>query len=468
MNEAGRQRKVYLEDIPLQEALQRLFAALERVGGLDLLPGEQIPIQEGTGRVTARPIWAEISSPHYHASAMDGVAVRAEDTNLASESSPIQLKIGEQAQWIDTGEPLPTEYNAVIMIEYVQPVEEGIIEIISPVAPWQHIRPMGENIVASELVLPENHILRPLDLGAIGASGITHIEVRHRPRVAIIPTGSELVQPGESLKPGNIIEFNSLMLAGLVEEWGGAVTRFDPLPDDPERLKTAIKQALAEHDMVVLNAGSSAGSEDYTASAIADLGEVLVHGIAIRPGHPVVLGIVGSKSVIGIPGYPVSAVLTLELLVKPLIHHRLGVASPQRPKIEAVMTRKVLSPMGEDEFLRVKLGKVGNKVVATPLQRGAGMIMSLVRADGLMCIPRFSEGVHEGEKVWIELQRPPEDVENTIVIIGSHDLTLDVMANHLHKQHPELSLSSSNVGSLGGLLALKRPPMLEVWVGSLP
>jgi putative molybdopterin biosynthesis protein len=456
MNEAGRQRKVYLEDIPLQEALQRLFSALEKVGGLDLLPEEQIPIQEGTSRITARPIWAEISSPHYHASAMDGVAVRAEDTNLASESSPIQLKIGEQAQWIDTGEPLPTEYNAVIMVEHVQPVEEGIIEIISPVAPWQHVRPMGENIVASELVLPENHILRPLDLGAIGASGITHIEVRHRPRVAIIPTGSELVQPGESLKPGNIIEFNSLMLAGLVEEWGGAVTRFDPLPDDPERLKTAIKQALAEHDMVVVNAGSSAGSEDYTASAIADLGEVLVHGIAIRPGHPVVLGIVGSKSVIGIPGYPVSAVLTLELLVKPLIHHRLGVASPQRPKIEAVMTRKVLSPMGEDEFLRVKLGKVGNKVVATPLQRGAGMIMSLVRADGLMCIPRFSEGVHEGEKVWIELQRPPEDVENTIVIIGSHDLTLDVMANHLHKQHPELSLSSSNVGSLGGLLALKR------------
>jgi len=451
-----KQRDFYLEDIPLEQALDKFFTALEKAGSLGLSPVEQIPVEDGLGRVTAQPIWAKISSPHYHASAMDGAAVRSEDTIGASETSPIRLKLGEQAQWMDTGEPLPGGYNAVIMIEHIQSVDEKVIEILSPVAPWQHVRSIGEDIVASELLLPQNHSLRPVDLGAVAAAGMTHLEVRCQPKVAIIPTGSELVPPGNDLKPGDIIEFNSLMLAGLIQEWGGAPTRFPISADEPEQLKVAIRQALAEHDIVVINAGSSAGSEDYTTPLIAELGEVLVHGVAIRPGHPVVLGIVDAKPVIGIPGYPVSAALTLELFVKPLVYRSLGLATPKRPRVEANMTRKVFSPMGEDEFLRVKVGRVGEKLVATPLQRGAGVIMSLVRADGLVRIPRGSEGVHEGEIVAVELLHPLEEVESTIVVIGSHDLALDVLANHLHKQYPQMSLSSSNLGSLGGLLALKR------------
>jgi len=449
-------RHFYLEDIPLEEALSKFSSALEEIGSLDLLPGERVRVEESLNRVTAQPIWAEISSPHYHAAAMDVVAIRAEDTHGASETSPIRLRIGEQAQWIDTGEPLPSGFNAVVMIEHVQPVEEGVIEIMSPVAPRQHVRLMGEDIIASELLLTEGHTLKPTDLGAIAQAGITHVEVRRRPRVAIIPTGSELVPPGESLKPGKIIESNSLMLAGLIKEWGGEATRFAPLPDDYEQLKNAIRQALVEHDIVVVNAGASAGRQDYTASLIAELGEVVVDGVAIRPGHPVILGIVEGKPVVGIPGYPVSAMLTLELFVKPLVHSLLGIAPPQRTTIEAVMTRKVFSLMGQDEFLRVKVGKVGNKLVATPLQRGAGITMSLVRADGLVRIPRGWEGLQEGQKVQVELLSSLEEIENAIVVIGSHDLALDVLANYLHRQYPQRSLSSSNVGSLGGLLALKR------------
>jgi len=451
-----KERHFYLEDIPLEEALAKFFAALEKAGSLSLLSTEQIPVEEGSGRVTAQPIRAKISSPHYHAAAMDGVAVRAEDTYGASETSPVQLRIGKQAQWIDTGEPLPTSYNAVVMIEHIQQVEEGVIAIMSPVAPWQHVRPMGENIIVSELVLPQNYLLRPADTGAIAAAGVAYIEVYRRPKVAIIPTGSELVPPGEIPKPGEIIESNSMMLAALVKEWGGMATRLSILSDDYEKLKATIYQALAEYDIVVINAGASAGSRDYTTLAIADLGKVIVHGVAIRPGHPVVLGIVKGKPVIGIPGYPVSSALTLELFVKPLIHRLLGIASPQRPRIEAVMTQKVFSPMGEEEFLRVKIGKVDDKIVATPLQRGAGIIMSLVRADGIVRIPRFSEGLHEGQKVWVELWRSLEEIENTIVITGSHDLVLDILANYLRRQHPQRSLSSSNVGSFEGLLALKR------------
>lgn len=451
-----RKRRYYLEDLPLDEAYARFSGALEQASVLVPTASESVLLDQALGRVTAAPVWARRSSPHYHAAAMDGVAVRAEDTVGATETSPVRLRHETQFHWVDTGDPIPPGFNAVVMAEVVHEADAATIELQSPVAPWQHVRPLGEDIVATELVLPENHRLRPVDLGAIAACGITQVEVRRRPRVAIIPTGSELVQPGAPLKPGDVVEYNSLTLGAMVQEWGGAPTRFPPTPDDFDRLRGVVEQALAGHDVVIVNAGSSAGSEDFTAPVVESLGRVLVHGVAIRPGHPVVLGVAAGKPVVGIPGYPVSAILTCELFVKPLVERMLGAAQPKRPVLRATMTRKVLSPMGEDEYLRVKLGKVGERTVATPLQRGAGVIMSLVRADGLVRIPRFSEGVHAGSAVDVELLRSPEEVERTIVAIGSHDLALDVLASHLRRHDASLTLSSSNVGSMGGLLALKR------------
>jgi putative molybdopterin biosynthesis protein len=453
-------RRYYLEDIALDEAYRRLEQALAEHGGLQPLPGERVPVAEALGRVTAEPVWAAISSPHYHAAAMDGVAVRAADTHGATETNPKRLKLGTQGIWVDTGDPLPPPFDAVIMAEHVQPVGEDEIEIRAPVAPWQHVRPLGEDIVQTELVLPENHLLRPVDLGAVAAAGHAWLVVRRRPRVAIIPTGTELV-PVEAvatrgLKPGEIIEFNSLMLAAQVREWGGEASRLPIVPDRRELLRDVLQQALHEHDIVVINAGSSAGTEDYTAPVIAELGKVHVHGVAIRPGHPVIIGIVQGKPVLGLPGYPVSAVLTAELFLRPLVYRLLGLVPPERPKLTATLTRKVLSPMGEDEFLRVSVGRVGERVVATPLTRGAGVIMSLVRADGLVRIPRFSEGEHAGAQVTVELLSPPEEIERTIVAIGSHDIALDLLASHLKRRAPGMRLSSANVGSLGGLAALKR------------
>lgn len=448
-------RKVYLEDIPLDEASRRFEAALAAADGLGPIGPERVPVAEALGRVTAAPVWASISSPHYHGAAMDGAAVRAENALGASEASPVRLRLGAQAFWVDTGDPLPPDTNAVIMLEHIQSFGEQI-EIMAPVAPWQHVRSMGEDIVATELVLPEGKMLGPVDLGAAAACGCTHVEVRRRPRVAIMPTGTELVEPGPDVKPGQIIEFNSLMLASQISEWGGAPCRLPVTPDDYPLLKQRIETALGEHDVVVVNAGSSAGSEDFTARIVAELGDLLVHGVAVRPGHPVILGVARGKPILGIPGYPVSAVLTSELFVRPLLFRLLGSAPPERPRMQATITRKVLSPMGEDEYLRVKLGKVGNRVTATPLQRGAGVIMSLVRADGITLIPRFSEGLHAGTEITVELLRGPEEIERTIVAIGSHDLTLDLLSSELSKRHRGLTLSSSNVGSLGGLIALQR------------
>ena len=449
-------RRIYLEDIPLDEAMGRLLNALERRGGLQPLPAEFIPIEHSLGRVTAQPIWAKVSSPNYHAAAMDGVAVKARDTDGASKTTPLRLKLGTQAHWVDTGALMPADCDAVVMVEDVQPIGLEGIEIRAAVSPWQHVRPLGEDIVVGELLLPENHTIRPQDMGAMAAAGRTEVPVRCRPKVAIIPTGSELLPLGSAPAPGMIVEFNSVMLAGLIEEWGASPERFAIVPDDLEMIRAGVTKALESCHIVMVNAGSSAGSKDYTSIVVEDLGELLVHGIAIRPGHPVILGIAQGRPVIGIPGYPVSAILTTELLVKPLVYRLLGKVQLAPAKIQATITRKILSPIGQEEFVRVTLGRVGESIVATPLSRGAGVIMSLVRADGMLRIPRLSEGVDSGTSVDVELRRPIEEVENTIIAIGSHDLALDLIATLLRKYYPQYRLSSANVGSLGGLMALKR------------
>ncbi len=452
-------RNIYLHDIALDEAIAAWHALLTTQNLLQPLPSEIIPLTEARGRVTAAPVWARISAPHYHAAAMDGYAVHADATRGATETSPKQLIVGQQAFAVDTGDPLPVNTNAVIMIEHVQLLQEGDetrIEFLESSPPWRYVRPMGEDMVATELVLPANHKLRPQDLGAIAGCGHAVVEVYRQPRVAILPTGTELVQPEAVLKPGDIIEYNSLMLGAQAEEAGALVTRLPIIADEYAAIRDQVAAALVDHDLVAINAGSSAGSEDYTSRIVAELGQLCVHGIAMRPGHPVILGAAKGKALVGIPGYPVSAALAFDLLVKPLLYRWQGILPPQRPTVQATLTRKTLSPMGEDEFLRVTVGRVGTKVVTTPLAGGAGVISSLVKADGILKIPRFSEGHHAGETVTVELLCEPRKIDNTIMVIGSHDMTLDLLADFLRRQQPEQTLSSAHVGSLSGLLALQR------------
>lgn len=449
-------RRYYLSDVPLERAVRDFESALREAGGLAPTRSETLPLEQALGRITSEPVWARISSPHYDSAAMDGVAVRAADTVGATETSPIRLQVGPEASWVDTGDPIPDGFDAVIMVEVIHEVDDETIEIRDPVPPYHHVRPLGEDIVATELLLPSGHRIGPADLGACASAGLSEIDVRQSPQVAVLPTGDELVSAGSELKPGEIIESNGLMLAAMVREWGGEAALLPPVADDPEALGSAIRRAAQKADVIVINAGSSAGDEDYTAEVVSKLGRLVVHGVAVRPGHPVVLGVVEGKPVLGIPGYPVSAAVTSKLFVRPLIAQMLGTAPHRRDSVSATMTRKVLSPMGEDEFLRVSLGRVAGRLVATPLQRGAGVIMSLVRADGLALIPRFSEGVDEGAEVEVELLRPLKQIEGTIVAIGSHDLTLDLLADRLRRSYPAYSLSSSNVGSLGGLMALRR------------
>ena len=449
-------QKKYLDNQPLSEAIAKYSAALTAAGIGGALPGQNIPVASSLGRVTSEAVIAKVSSPFYHSAAMDGYAVRFVETFGASETRPLRLAVPGQAVAVDTGDPMPDGFNAVIMIEDVEKLPELEIEILKPATPWQHVRLVGEDIVATELIIPENHVIRPADMAAMIASGHTSVMVRRKPVVSIIPTGTELVEPGAALKKGDIIDFNSTMLAAMAEEAGADPIRRTIVRDDEGLLRASILDAVAVSDLVVINAGSSAGREDFTSDVIASLGEVIVHGVAIKPGKPVILGIIKNKPVVGIPGYPVSAALTFNLFVIPLIAAMRGLPAPAAEKASARLSRPVASALGQEEFIRVKLGSVAGSMIATPVTRGAGALMSLVRADGFIRVPAASEGIASGQEVPVELLRPGREIKTTIVCIGSHDNALDVLGNFLKKKHPELSLSSAHVGSMGGLLALKR------------
>ncbi|MBN1536228.1 MAG: molybdopterin biosynthesis protein [Anaerolineales bacterium] len=468
---------MYLKDIPLQEAQNRLREACSQADLWGLLGSVELPLDETVnGRVLAEPVWAKISSPHYHAAAMDGFAVQAHETEKASPSTPLILEIGRQAIYVDTGDMLPDGMDAVIPIEQVESLDRGgqisvdirrpkEIRVRAAVPPWSHVRPMGEDMVATQLVLPAGQILRPVDLGAIAASGNTSVIVARKPRIAIIPTGSELIPIGAPVTAGSIIEYNSLVLAGQVNQWGGEAMRFPIVADDLEKIKQVVANTAKEADLILLNAGSSAGSEDYSAQVVESLGRLLVHGVAVRPGHPVIIGMVTVNGettgvnprqipIIGVPGYPVSAALTGEIFVRPLIERWLGLQLPPSPVIKATLTRKVTSPAGDDDYMRVAVGKVGQRIVAAPLSKGAGVITSLVRADGFVIIPKGTQGLSAGREVEVQPYRPIAEFGQTIFAIGSHDLTLDLLAQYLAGK--QRRFISANVGSLGGLLALKR------------
>jgi molybdenum cofactor synthesis domain-containing protein len=451
-------RQVYLAMKSVEEA-REIFLA--RFG--DMKAGvEEIPAEESLGRVTAEPIFARISTPTYHSAAMDGIAVRAEATYGTTERNPKILAVGEEAVWINTGQAIPEGFNAVIMVEKLHEVDPGHLEIRAPAYPWQHVRKVGEDIVATELLLPQNHRIRPYDVGAMVSAGVFTLKVWQRPRAVIIPTGSELVHHKEIKDPAQIgkdriIEYNSLILAGLVHECHAVPEVYDIVPDREEDIRQALERAVdSDAHLVMINAGSSAGSKDYTVHIIDALGEVLVHGVSMMPGKPTILGVVKGKPVVGNPGYPVSSTLSFQNFVRPVLYSLQGCKPPKVKTMTVNPSRDIPSKLGIEEFLRVNIGRVGEKTVATPLPRAAGSITTLTRAEGILRIPALSEGLSQDETMEAELLVGEEEIQNTVVVIGSHDITIDIVADEIRRRGQNIRISSGNVGSLGGLMALRK------------
>lgn len=442
-------QKIYFSNYELKEAIELYFEKLDIKNEY-----EELSTEECNGRVTSEPIYSLISSPFYNCSAMDGIALKAENTIGASEKNHIELKEDEDYIVVDTGDPIPQKYDSVIMVEDLIKTDDKSVKIYKSAVPWQNIRPLGEDIVQNSLIIPSNHKIRPVDIGAMLAGGVNKVKVYKRPVVGIIPTGTELVEPGSELRIGDIIDFNSRVFSAQVEDFGGLAKRYPIVKDDYNLIKSTVMRAAEECDIILINAGSSAGREDFTYEVINEVGEVFIHGVAIKPGKPVIMGQVQQKPIVGIPGYPVSAYFVMENIVKELIQKYIGFGQKKLKVERAVLSRRVMSSLKYHEFVRMKLGYVGDKLIATPLTRGAGATMSLVRADGILEVDQSIEGIEAGTEIDVKLLKDKEDIKNTIVCIGSHDPILDILADLIHVREKGYFLSSAHVGSMGGIMSL--------------
>ncbi|MCL1786623.1 MAG: molybdopterin biosynthesis protein, partial [Defluviitaleaceae bacterium] len=438
---------IYLENISIHDALTKYLPHLSPFP----LSAEKIPVTDALGRTTAEAVFAAANAPLYDCAAMDGIAVVAAHTQPARDIAPLTLAAGRFAD-VDTGDPIPLPYDAVIMVEDIQRTADGGVILRKAVPSYQHIRAIGEDVVKGELILPSGHTVRPVDIGALLSGGITHIAVTKPPTVAIIPTGSELVEPGGAIQAGSIIESNSRMLEAMVKTDGMNARRFPIVPDDEDALRQTLAEAAESCDMVLLCSGTSAGREDFTKKTIEALGTVIVHGVAIKPGKPAILAVIHGKPVVGVPGYPVSAYIVYKNLVAPVIQRLAGQLPKPTQTVRATLTKRLVSSLKHKEFVRVKLGKIDGQFIATPLSRGAGAGMSLVKADGFCVIPQDLEGVEAGETVEISLLREVAALERTLISIGSHDIIMDILADMMGKA---VNLSSAHVGTMGGLMALK-------------
>lgn len=444
----------YLDNITLDESIEKYMSKLPDFKSNMVC--EEISTAVSVGRVTACPVFAVLSSPHYNACAMDGIALKSEKTFGATETTPVILKEGVDFHRVDTGDPLPPDADAVVMIEEVIDQGDGLVRISSAAPPWQHVRQIGEDICMNEMILPSFTVVEPAAAGAMLSCGVMSLKVLKKPIIGIIPTGDEIVPPSSSPLEGQVMEFNSTIFSSMIMQWDMDAKIYGIVPDTLSSIRKAIKTAVNECDAVIVNAGSSAGRDDFTSQAILECGSVIAHGIAIKPGKPTILGIVDGKPVIGVPGYPVSGIIVLDYVLKPILFHMAGKALKNESYTEAILSRKLVSTLKYREFVRVKLGMVSGKMVATPLNRGAGVVSSFVKADGILEIPINTEGLQAGTKVNIRLLKEKEAIIDTLVINGSHDPLIDALYDLMKKKNAKYSISSSHVGSMAGIMAIKR------------
>ncbi|MDD1693593.1 MAG: molybdopterin biosynthesis protein, partial [Methanoregula sp.] len=435
--------KRYLNVMPLDDVLDLLVREFSCIPST-----ETVPLEAVTGRITAHPLFGSYSVPEIHLAAMDGIAVVSDETKGASEQHPVELRMVSR---VNTGNVVPPGYDAVIMIEDVWETD-GKYTIRKSASPWQHVRPAGEDLAESEMVMSSRHRIRPHETGALATYGITEVDVI-TVRVGLVPTGSELIPAGTRPAPGQVVESNTVMAKAMLDTVGARCTRYPFVEDKPEKIRDAVAKACKENDIVIVSAGSSAGTKDFSADVIAELGEVLVHGIATKPGKPAIIGKVEKKPVFGLPGYPLSALTVIREIIIPFLRNY-GLAGPDHEVIRASITSALPKEIGSDEFVLCTLGKVGGRWTVSPQSKGAGVQMSAVRANAYIRVPRESEGFNAGDEVDARLMVPVQEAETALLVTGSHDPVLDYLADLLRPEG--VSLISTHVGSMGGIIALKK------------
>jgi len=395
-------KKTYLQKTTLAQAHAHWFEALDRAGWFEQT-AELVPTPTAHGRVSAAPIRAARAVPHVVTSAMDGIAVRAAATRTARIDLPLTLKRPEGFVRVDTGDPLPDACDAVIKVEDLNFLDERTVEIYAAAFPGQSVRPTGEDFAQGATLLGAHHPLTPEAVAACLAAGLQTVEVVRAPKALVIPTGSELADPLHPLPPGKYPETNTALFQGYLSRWQATPTLHPLIPDDKIAIQAAIAQGVASHDLVLINAGTSKGREDFTTTIIERLGKVLVHGISMHPGHPVVLGVVDGKPVVGVPGYPVATWIILNQLVLPLLEKYYGYQLQSRHTVKGRLARKVYSSLGEIEFVRVRLQPTDDGPLIHPLAGKASALSSLINANGILIVPEALSGYPKGEMVEVQL-----------------------------------------------------------------
>lgn len=408
----------------------------------------RIPVQKSFGKITAEAIISPQTVPAAHLSAMDGIAVKSRSTIGATDQQPVTLMDFGR---VNTGNVIPDGFDAVIMIEDIEE-HDGSFQIHSAAHPWQHIRPVGEDIARAEMIIPRRSRIRAVDIGAMASYGISDVPVLDL-KVALITTGSEIIPVGEIPCPGQVIESNMHMAAALITAAGASTTHFPIVADDQDKIRAMVKRAIKDHDIVLISGGSSKGTKDYTAEIISGLGTVFVHGIAIKPAKPVILGDIMNKPVIGIPGYPIASYTILREIVLPLLGWY-GFIIPEPENIPVQLTSTIQSSLGIDEFVHATVGKIRDTWVAVPHSRRSGVQMSMVRSNAYLKIPADQDRLKAGAKTTANLTVRKSTAEQMVLITGSHDPAIDYLADLV--RDAGIFITSSHVGSMGGLLALKR------------
>jgi len=433
------------------EEAKREFLA--RIDFSALRGEEKISVDQSVGRVTSRPIYARISVPHFAASAMDGFAVR-----LKSPTEKL-FRLGIDAFEVNTGDPLPAGTNAVVPLEMAAMEGRNVI-VSEAVKLWQHVRLPGEDVVRGDVVLPPHHVISPLDIGVLMASGVKSVWVFQRPKVLVVPTGSELLDfwtsNTEELNRGQLIEYMSYVALEYLKQLGVEAVRNTIVPNKDELLHR-VRQAVKDFHLVLIIGGTSVGSGDFTRAVIEDLGSVIVAGIRSRPAKPTILGIIAGRPVIGVPGYPVSAFIAIREFAIPVISRICPTVFEGSVKVR--MGTSVNTNTGFDEFIRMRISPIGDDYLAFPTRMGMSMIFPLAATDGLVKIPHYAAGIEEGEEVRCVLLKGIGTIQQQLLVIGEEDpilRTLDNILRQINQFEPRFSLCFVNRGSSGGFSALKK------------
>ena len=443
------ERNIYLNLMSVND-VKKIIDKLE----IPKLDSVTIKSSEAIGRITSNDIYARFSVPHYNAAAMDGIATKAEYTFGASETNPVTLPEEKYIQ-IDTGQPLPENYDSIIPEEEISYDKNGYVTIINAAHPWQNVRVIGEDIVKGDLLIPKNTVIQENAIPILFAGGIWEVEVIRKPKALIIPTGNEVVSPPvETLKDGMIIDYDSKLIANLLKMWGCEYEITDVIPDNPEALKNKLLEGVKDYDFLCIIAGSSAGRKDFTESVLKEVGNVLVHGVKMMPGKPFSLSTISGKTVFGIPGFPASAYFVTLLFLKQYIE-RIFSRSVKDNVVTCKLSQNVPSKLGYDELIRVAVAKINNEKKAIPLKRGASVFKSIYESSGYFTIPENSEGYSSGKDIEVHLFNNIKNFENNIIFIGSNDISIDFLKSLLKEHYPEFNLVSLNRGSMGGLVSLK-------------